>query len=234
MNIYDFALYVNQDVDDTFTNEEVARFFNKGIANFNLIPPVTKFPYINMNLSVSSGPDTTNEFETTLNEKKYEVSGKENTYITASGDNQYTFSHNTEYDEAVGAFVDYPLSNSFMLGVMLPFVVSAVKGQESSVTEKQLAMQEFMANARQFKSSLNIKTGYLVDGEGNRELSQYKLGENVYLSDMTQSPMAGPWNKASVYKEYVTARKKDGTLIKYVDSSVVDEDIETMSEEEEY
>ena len=121
-----------------------------------------------------------------------------------------------------------------MLGVMLPFVISAVKGQESSVTEKQLAMQEFIANARQFKSSLNIKTGYLVDGVNNQELSQYKLGENVYLSDMTQSPMAGPWNKASVYKEYVVTTKKDGTIVKYVDDSLVDEDVETMSEEEEY
>ena len=231
MNIYDFALYVNQDVDDTFTNEEIARFFNKGIANFNLIPPVTKFPFINMNLTVEAGgTGTTDEFEQNLTNATYKVDVAENTYTTSTN----TFAHSTSYDEEIGAFTQYPLSNNFMLGVMLPFVISAVKGQESSITEKQITMQEFMANARQFKSSLNIKTGYLVDGEGNRELSQYKLGENVYLSDMTQSPMAGPWNKASVYKEYITARKQDGTLIKYVDSSVVDEDIETMSEEEEY
>ena len=230
MNIYDFAIYVNQDVDDTFTNEEVARFFNKGIANFNLIPPVTKFPYINVNLAVASGDDTTNEFEQNINNVSYKVDVAENTYSTSNN----TFTHSSTYDGEIGAFAQYPLSNNFMLGVMLPFVVSAIKGQESSLQEKQLTTQEFMRNAMQFKSSLNIKTGYLVDGEGNRELSQYKLGENVYLSDMTQSPFAGPWNKASVYKEYVTARKKDGTLIKYVDDSVVDEDIETMTEEEEY
>jgi len=228
MNIYDFALYVNQDVDDTFTNEEVARFFNKGIANFNLIPPVTKFPYINMNLAVSTGSDATDEFSQNLANKTYKVDVAENSYANN------TFTHNETYDEEIGAFTQYPLSNNFMLGVMLPFVVSAVKGQESSVTEKQLAMQEFIANARQFKSSLNIKTGYLVDGEGNRELSQYKLGENVYLSDMTQSPMAGPWGKASVYKEYIVSKKKDGTIVKYVDDSIVDEDIETMAEEEKY
>lgn len=228
MNIYDFALYVNQDVDDTFTNEEVARFFNKGIANFNLIPPVTKFPYINMNLASSSATDPTDEFTENINNVSYKVDVAENTYSNGN------FTHSGTYDEEIGAFTQYPLSNNFMLGVMLPFVISAVKGQESSVTEKQLAMQEFMANARQFKSSLNIKTGYLVDGEGNKELSQYKLGENVYLSDMTQSPMAGPWNKASVYKEYVVTNKKDGTIVKYVDDSLVDEDVETMSEEEEY
>lgn len=230
MNIYDFALYVNQDVDDTFTNEEVARFFNKGIANFNLIPPVTKFPYINMNLASSSATDPTDEFTENINNVSYKVDVAENTYNKSNN----TFAHSSTYDEEIGAFTQYPLSNNFMLGVMLPFVISAVKGQESSVTEKQLAMQEFMANARQFKSSLNIKTGYLVDGEGNKELSQYKLGENVYLSDMTQSPMAGPWNKASVYKEYVVTNKKDGTIVKYVDDSLVDEDVETMSEEEEY
>ena len=219
MNIYDFTNYVNQDVDDTFTIEEVARFFNKGIANFNLVPPVTKFPFINMAIV-----DT----NTLNNDTTYKVNVSKNTYDTTDEE----FDSSTTYDEEIGAYTDYPLSNSFMLGVMLPFVVSAVKGQEASLQEKQLALQEFALNSRQFKSSLNIKTGYLVDGEGNAELSQYKLGENVYISDMTQSPMAGPWNKASVYKEYVVTKKKDGTTIGYVDSSVVDEDVETMTEEE--
>jgi hypothetical protein len=228
MNIYDFAIYVNQDVDDDFTTEEIARFFNKGIANFNLIPPVTKFPFINVNLAVSTGQDATDEFSQNIGNKTYKVDVAENSYANNA------FTHNESYDEEIGAYTDYPLSSNFILGVMLPYVISAVKAMESSITEKQLAMQEFMLNARQFKSSLNIKTGYLVDGEGNAELSQYKLGENVYLSDMTQSPMAGPWNKASVYKEYVVSRKKDGTTVKYVDDSLVDEDVETMSEEEKY
>ena len=221
MNIYDFTLYVNQDVDDTFTTEEVARFFNKGIANFNLLPPVTKFPYINMAIV-----DT----DASNNDYSYKVNVNKNTYNTTSE----AFEKTAAYDEEIGAYQDYPLSNNFILGVMLPFVISAVKGQESSVQEKQLALQEFNINARQFKSSLNIKTGYLVDGEGNRELSQYKLGENVYISDMTQSPMAGPWNKASVYKEYVVTKKKDGTIVKYVDDSLVDEDVETLAEEEKF
>ena len=228
MNIYDFTEYVNLDVDDTFTTDQVARFFNKGIANFNLIPPVTKFPIINMAIV-----DTDN----LNNDYTYKVTNEKNTYNTTTGqfvDNRKTSSNTTGFDEEIGAFQDYPLSNNFMLGVMLPFVISAVKGQESSITEKQLAMQEFINNARQFKSSLNIKTGYLVDGEGNAELSQYKLGENVYLSDMTQSPMAGPWNKASVYKEFVVTKKKDGTTVKYVDDSLVDEDVETMTEEEKF
>ena len=221
MNLYTFTQYVNQDVDDTFTDEEVARFFNKGIANFNLIPPVTKFPTINMAIV-----DT----DSLNNDYTYKVTEEKNTFNTTTN----SFASTSTYDEEIGAFQDYPLSNSFMLAVMLPYVVSAVRGQESSVQEQQLAKQEFMRNAMQFKSSLNIKTGYLVDGEGNGELSQYKLGENVYISDMTRAPMAGPWNKASVYKEYVVTQKKDGTTIGYVDDSLVDEDVETMSEEEKF
>jgi len=221
MNIYDFTNYVNQDVDDTFTIEEVARFFNKGVAQFNLIPPVTKFPFINMAIV-----DT----NTLNNDTTYKVTEEKNTFNATTN----SFASTSTYDEEIGAYVDYPLSNNFILGVMLPYVVSAVKGQESSIQEQRLTMQEFMRNAMQFKSSLNVKTGYLVDGEGNRELSQYKLGENVYISDMTQSPMAGPWGKASVYKEYVVTQKKDGSTVKYVDDSLVDEDVETMAEEEKF
>ena len=221
-------MYVNQDVDDTFTNEEIARWFNKAIANFNLIPPVTKFPFINMNLTADTATDPVDEFTTSLYNTNYKVDVAENTYAND------TFTHNTVYDEEIGAFVDYPLSNNFMLGVMLPYVISAVKGQESSITEKQLVMQEFMQNATQFKSSLNIKTGYLVDGEGNAELTQYKLGENVYLTDFNQAPFAGDWKKASAYKEYRIATKKDGTIVKYVDDSLVDEDIETSEEASKY
>jgi hypothetical protein len=164
MNIYDFALYVNQDVDDTFTNEEVARFFNKGIANFNLIPPVTKFPYISMNLQPLTGTDSVNEFTSNQEDKSFKVDVAQNTYVT-TGDNANTFQHSTDYDEEIGVFTEYPLSNSFMLGVMLPFVISAVKGQESSLQEKQLSMQEFMRNAMQFKSSLNIKSFMREDGK---------------------------------------------------------------------
>ena len=228
MNIYDFALYVNQDVDDTFSNEEIARWFNKAVANFNLIPPVTKFPFINMNLTVTTGTDSVNEFTDNLANKTYKVDVAENSYADGA------FAHNTTYDEEVGAFVDYPLSNNFMLGVMLPYVISAVKGQESSITEKQLIMQEFMANARQFKSSLNIKSGYLIDGAKNTELEGYQLGENVYLTDFNTAPFAGDWKKATQYKEVVITRKNDGTTVKYVDDSLVDEDVENLEEASKY
>lgn len=205
-------MYVNQDVDDTFSTEEVARWFNKAIANFNLIPPVTKFPFINMDAEIT----VANEFENNLNQDGYYANNNDLT------------------DDEIGAYTSYPLSKNFMLGVMLPYVISAVKGAESSVTEKQLTMQEFMMNARQFKSSLNIKPGYLIDGEGNLELAQYKLGENVYLTDFNQAPFAGDWSKASAYKEYTITRKKDGTIVKYVDDSLVDEDIETLEEASKY
>ena len=64
------------------------------------------------------------------------------------------------------------------------------------------------------------------------------LNENnflfVYLTDFNQAPFAGDWSKASAYKEYRIATKKDGTIVKYVDDSLVDEDIETLATEEKY
>ena len=212
MNIYDFSNYVNQDVDDTFSVEEIARWFNKAVANYNLIPPVTRYPFITMDYT-----------ETEQDE-----------FVVGSQDGDYYANSEDEDDDEIGAYTDYPLSKNFMLAVMLPFVSSAVKAQESSVGEKQMYMQEFITNARTYKSVSNIKPGYLRDGGQNLELSQYKLGENVYLTDFNQSPFAGDWKKASAYKEYVITRKKDGTIVKYVDDSLVDEDVETMTEESKY
>jgi hypothetical protein len=212
MNIYDFSNYVNQDVDDTFSVEEIARWFNKAVANYNLIPPVTRYPFITMDYTAT----------------------EEDEFVVGSQDGDYYANSDNEDDDEVGAFTDYPLSKNFMLAVMLPFVSSAVKAQESSVGEKQMYMQEFMTNARIYKSISNIKPGYLRDGGQNLELSQYKLGENVYLTDFNQSPFAGDWKKASAYKEYVITRKKDGTIVKYVDDSLVDEDVETLLPESKY
>ena len=139
MNIYEFTNYVNQDVDDTFDTEEIARWFNKAMANFNLIPPVTRYPFITMDISTT----TENEF----------IIDPDN--VDSSFNNSGVFNLDAGDDE-IGAYAPYPLSKTFMLGVMLPYVISAVKGQEASITEKQLAMQEFMGNARQFKSTANI------------------------------------------------------------------------------
>jgi hypothetical protein len=212
MNIYDFSNYVNQDVDDTFSVEEIARWFNKAVANYNLIPPVTRYPFITMDYTAT----------------------EQDEFVVGSEDGDYYANSDNEEDDEVGAFTDYPLSKNFMLAVMLPFVSSAVKAQESSIGEKQMYMQEFMINARSYKSISNIKPGYLRDGGQNLELSQYKLGENVYLTDFNQSPFAGDWKKASAYKEYVITRKKDGTIVKYVDDSLVDEDVETLLPESKY
>jgi len=197
MNIYDFTMYVNQDVDDTFTVEEIARWFNKAIANFNLTPPVTKYPFINMD----------NELTTSVDE-----------FVTGAEDTDGT-------DGFIGAYTSYPLSNNFMLGVMLPYVISAVKGQESSVSEKQMALSEFLQNGRTFKSIANIPTSYLEDGEYNPELQQYRIGENVYLTDFNEAPFAGDWSKATSFKEVTITRDSDNNLVKYVDDSLIDEEV---------
>ena len=202
MNIYDFSMYVNQDVDDTFTVEEVARWFNKAVANFNLIPPVTKYPFINMD----------NELTTDVDE-----------FVTGAEDSDAT-------DGFIGGYTSYPFSQTFMLAVMLPYVISAVKGQESSIGEKQLVMQEFVVNARQYKATTNIAT--YLENQQNSELDLYQVGENAYLTDFTQSPFAGDWNKATVYKEISTFTDKNGVIRKVVDDSRVEENWQELIDEE--
>jgi len=213
MNIYDFTNYVNQDIDDTFSTEEIARWFNKAIANYNLIPPVTRYPYITMDVVENIGQTAVDQFtgtESYNTDAVYDLDGD---------------------DDEIGAYADYPLPRTFMLAVMLPYVSSAVKGAEASIGEKQLFMQEFMLNARQFKSIDNIKKKFLFN-QSNNDLDLYQLGENVYLTDFTTSPMAGDWSKGSAYKEVIFHRKDD-TLYKVVDDSKVDEDWDEIIDAQE-
>ena len=162
MNLINLTTYVNQDVDDTFSNVEITRWFNKGIAQYNLIPPLTTYPFVQL-AGLSTDP----------------AAVASNIYI----------------DE------DYPnLSDTFLLGIMLPYIVSSVKGQEASVTERQIAMQDFMQNARMFKASTNIDVNYMLNQQ-NTDLEEFQLGENVYISDMRRSPVVGDWSRASVFTE---------------------------------
>jgi hypothetical protein len=117
-----------------------------------------------------------------------------------------------------------------MLAVMLPYVVSAVKAQESSITERQLAMQDFMANSRQYKASANIST--YLENQQNGDLELYQLGENVYLTDFTTAPFAGEWGKATAYKEVTFFKADDNKLYKVIDDSKVDEDWQAIIDEE--
>jgi hypothetical protein len=181
-------MYVNQDVDDTFTVEEIARWFNKAVANFNLIPPVTKYPFITMDVEATPQDEFVEGVEGEIN-----------------------------------AYDDYDFSKTFMLAVMLPYVVSAVKAQESSITERQLAIQDFMANSRQYKASANIST--YLENQQNTDLELYQLGENVYLTDFTTAPFAGEWGKATSYKEVTITRNDEKELVKYVDDSFIDEEV---------
>jgi hypothetical protein len=156
MNIYDLTQYVNQDVDDTFEVEDIVRWFNKGIASYNLISPITTYP---------------------MSILEEEAEG------TNWGGTGLYPSHSDS---------DYPLDDTFMLGVILPFIASSVRGQESSINEKQLFLQEFMMNARLFKNASNVPYEYLKIKTA-RDLEKYQVGENVYVSDMSISPWAGDW-----------------------------------------
>lgn len=158
MNINTLTNYVNQEVDDTFTVQEVSLWFNRGIANYNLIPPLTIYP---------------------------------------------TVQFGVVEDTANGIYNDqsqYPLDDTFMLGVMAPYITSSIRSAESSLTEKQLFLQEYLQNATTFKTSIDIPLTFMRNKQ-NDNLSQYQIGENVFLSDFTKSPFAGEWQTPSLFKE---------------------------------
>ena len=171
MNLITLKDYLNKDVDDTFQTEEVVLFFNKGIAQYNLIPPLTTYPSVIGNLAPLDG-------------------GVRNPLVL-----------DTYMDD------DYPyngtaFSDTFMLGIMLPYLVANVKLQEASVQERQIALQEFLQNARMWKASTNVKVADMLNTK-NSDLEIFELGENVYISDMRRSPVGANWNIASVYTEVV-------------------------------
>jgi len=148
MNLYEFTNYVNLDIDDVFEVDDIVRWFNKGIASYNIIPPLTKYPIVSLD------------------------------------------------DTSIQA--DYPLDDTFMLGIMLPFVNGAIMSQESAVDEKNLFYAEFLRNAREYKVHVPIPNNRLVD-DVNVDLDDYRLGQNTYISDMRFSPMQGEWSNSSNY-----------------------------------
>lgn len=166
MNIQEFAEYVEQEVDDSFATNDIARWFNKGISQYNLIPPLTKYPYIS---------------------------------ISQIG---------TVQNGLIDVTTNYPLDDTFMLGVMLPYVSSSVKGSESALNEKQLFLQEFMMNATTYKRSIDIPLLYMLN-QKNDDLSIYEIGEGIYLSDFTKAPFAGQWQSGSRFSEIVTEEDEE-------------------------
>ena len=162
MNLNNLAIYVNLDVDDSFSDVEIARWFNKGIAQYNLIPPVTTYPFVELILK------------------------------------------GTNTDSKIYLDVDYPLDDTFMVGVMLPYINSSVRSQDSSLSEKQLFMSEFINAASRYKPQSNVPLSYLKDSK-NTDLEIYQLGDNVYVSDMTRSPFTNNWSSDSLYSEVAQA-----------------------------
>jgi hypothetical protein len=179
MNIYDLTQYVNQDVDDTFEVEDIVRWFNKAIASYNLLSPITTYPMSFLN----DEEDVGDVWNGTAPYPAYTIT-------------------------------PYPLDDTFMLGVALPFISASIRGQESSMGEKQMFLQEFMMNARLFKNASNVPYDYLRIKTA-RDLEKYQMGENVYVSDMSISPWAGDWghNTTTIpeFKEAMVAEFYAGT-----------------------
>lgn len=160
MNVQTLANYVNQDIDDTYTVQQITQWFNKGIAQYNLIPPLTVYP------SVSYGGGTINEQ------------------------------------------TQYPLNDTFMLAVMLPFITSSIRGSEASLSERQLYLQDFYNNSATFKSTIEIPLEYRLNQQ-NDDLDQYQIGENVFLTDFTRAPFAGEWQRPSVFSEIIVDEEEE-------------------------
>lgn len=154
MNLRTLTNYVNQEVDDTFTVQQISLWFNKGISQYNLIPPLTVYPTI---------------------------------VIGAPGLNENS---------------EYPLDETFMLGVMLPYIAGSIRGSESALNERQLFYQDFIQNATLFKRSIDIPLTYMRNKK-NEDLSIYEIGEGVFVGDFTRSPFAGDWENTSQFNEIV-------------------------------
>lgn len=162
MQLQELVNYVILDVDDSFSTLEITRWFNKGIAQYNLIPPVTTYPFV-------------------------ELSGSD-------GDEEGKIYYNTTY----------PLDDTFMLGVMLPYINSSVRSQDSSLSEKQIFLAEFINAAQRYKPQSNVPLTYLKDSK-NTDLEIFQLGENVYVSDMTRSPFTNSWSSHTIYSEVTSS-----------------------------
>ncbi len=165
MNIQDLAEYVEQEVDDSFSTVDISRFFNKGISQYNLLPPLTTYPYISIN--------------------------------------QVATEENGLYD----ATTSYPLDDTFMLGVMLPFIASAIRGSESALQERQLFLSDFIQNAMTYKRSIDVPFSFLLNKK-NTDLSNFEIGEGVFLGDFTRSPFAGEWQRPSLFSEIVAEEEE--------------------------
>jgi hypothetical protein len=165
MNIQDLAEYVEQDVEDSFSTEDIARWFNKGIAQYNLLPPLTRYPYITIGVTATPGSNILDET------------------------------------------TPYPLSDTFMLGVMLPFLAGSIRGSESAIQERQLHLSDFVVNATTFKRSIDVPFEFMLNNK-NTDLSNFELGEGVFLGDFTRSPFSGEWQRPSLFSEIVAEEEE--------------------------
>lgn len=156
--------YVTLDVDDTdYTLSEITSWFNKAVAQYNLLKPLTLYPFYTMDYA-ERDPEDENDI-------------------------------NLGYGEA------YPMDDTFMLGIMLPYINANVKAQEASLDEKYGYEQTFLTNAMQFKSASNVALEYLRN-KTQTDLEKYQIGEGVYLSNMETSPFPNGWETGTTIPGY--------------------------------
>lgn len=166
MNIRTLTNYVNQDVDDSFTVQEISLWFNRGIANYNLLSPFTLYPLV-----------------------------------------QFGVQENIE-DLIYNQDTNYPLDDVFMLAIMAPYITSSIRASESSITERQLFLQDYLQNAVSYKSSIGVPLEYMRN-KVNTDLANYEIGEGIFLTDFTRAPFAGEWQSPSLFNEIAIDKDKE-------------------------
>lgn len=113
-------------------------------------------------------------------------------------------SENGLYDETT----PYPLPDTFMLAVMLPLISSSIRGSESAIQERQIHFADFLRNAASFKRSIDIPLSFLLNKK-NEDLSNFEIGEGVFLGDFTRSPFAGEWQRPSIFSEITISEDEE-------------------------
>jgi hypothetical protein len=65
-----------------------------------------------------------------------------------------------------------------------------------------------MMNATTYKRSIDIPLTYMLN-QKNEDLSNFEIGEGIYLSDFTKAPFAGEWQRPSLFTEIVTDKDEE-------------------------
>jgi hypothetical protein len=59
-----------------------------------------------------------------------------------------------------------------------------------------------------YKRSIDVPSSFLLN-QKNTDLSNYEIGEGIFLADFTRSPFAGEWQRPSLFSEIVIDKDEE-------------------------